>query len=103
MEFPTEIKIGRTIYEISGDDTYLNGDMGVIIEGDPTIYMDLDTDTPGEVLLHEICHAIEDAYNLRILWNSPRHTAFIKILYTVLRENNLLSERLYGRDRIEER
>jgi hypothetical protein len=102
LKFPNKIKIGRVIYEISDDEDYLNGDQGAVIEDESTIFIDLDNvDCPGEVLFHEIVHAIEDTYNLKLLWNNDSHTVFLSILYTVLRENGLLNKRLYMLDKIE--
>ncbi len=100
---PEKIKIGRVIYivELNKLDLVSRGSWGECLAVPPKINIASETPCIGATVLDEICHAIENVFGIEFLPQDDKHIVFTQLLYMVLRENDLLNEKLYSDDRIE--
>lgn len=105
MKLPSHIKIGRVLWEVrhNVDELPARGRYGETIPDPPRMNINVGSNpAAGETLFHEICHAVEFMCGLDYFKNSDDgHVAYLCMLYTTLRENNLLSSTIYCFDKIE--
>lgn len=100
---PEKIKIGRVVYKVEMNKMELmcRGSWGECLPAPPRINIASENPCPGATLFDEICHAIENVFGIEFLPQDDKHVVFTQLLYTVLRENELLDKRLYMDDGIE--
>ena len=89
-----KVKIGLVDYQVKlTDNTVLHNAEGVCFGIPPVIAISEESPCKGEVLFHEIAHAVEKEFALDF-FEDDTHTAFLYLFYIALLENGFITKEM---------